>query len=71
MTPALVTKMNTDRILLLLVSYSGWELQQFNVENAFLYENLEEKVYIEISPSYNATCGAKKVFRLKKKPYMC
>jgi len=40
--------MNTIRIILSLTAYFGWELQQFNVKNAFFNEKLEEEDYIEI-----------------------
>jgi len=47
-----VTKMDTDRIIHSLATYFGWELQQFDVKNAFLHEYLEEEVYMEIPPSF-------------------
>jgi len=37
--------MNTVRIILLLVVCFGWELQQFDVKNAFLHGQLDEEVY--------------------------
>jgi len=40
--------MNTVRIILSLAAYFGWELQQFDVKNAFLIRNLEEEIYMKI-----------------------
>ncbi|RDY07719.1 hypothetical protein CR513_08127, partial [Mucuna pruriens] len=43
-----VAKMNTIRIILSLIAHFGWNLQQFDVKNVFLYGNLKEEVYMEI-----------------------
>lgn len=66
-TVATVAKMNIVRILLSQAHY-GWELHRFEVR-AFLHEDLEEEVYIEILPGYDSTGGGNKVFRLKKVIY--
>jgi len=68
-TFALVAKMNTVRIILSLIAYFGWELQQFDVKNAFLDGNLEEEIYMEIPPGFGSTKGGYKVCRLKKALY--
>ena len=68
-TFAPVAKMNTVRILLSLAAHSGWELNQFDVKNAFLHGNLEEEVYMEIPPGFDPTHGINKVCRLKKALY--
>ncbi|RDY10281.1 Copia protein, partial [Mucuna pruriens] len=41
-TFAPVAKMNTVRVILSLATNYGWELQQFDVKNAFLHGELEE-----------------------------
>ena len=43
-TFAPVAKMNTIRVILSLATNYGWELQQFDVKNAFLHGKLEEKI---------------------------
>ena len=43
-----VAKMNIVRVLLSLAVQFNWDLQQFNVKNAFLHGELEEEIYIWI-----------------------
>jgi len=45
-----VAKMNSIRVLLSIVANLNWPLHQFDVKNAFLHGDLEEKVYMEIPP---------------------
>ncbi|RDY05308.1 Copia protein, partial [Mucuna pruriens] len=47
-TFAPVTKMNMVRVIFSLATHFGWNLQQFDVKNTFLYGDLEEEVYMEI-----------------------
>jgi hypothetical protein len=68
-TFAPVAKMNTVRILLSLAACFGWELQQFDVKNAFLHGDLEEEVYMETPPGFGLTSETNKVCRLKKALY--
>lgn len=68
-TFAPIAKMNTVRIILSLTTRFDWELQQFDVKNAFLHGDLEEEVYMEIPPGYDPTSGSNKVCRLKKAIY--
>ena len=49
--------MNTVRIILSLAAHFDWELQQFDVKNAFLHGDLEEEVYMEIPLGYDPTSG--------------
>lgn len=51
-TFAVVAKMNIVRIVLSLVANFGWELQQFDVKNAFLHENIEEEIYMDVPMGY-------------------
>ena len=68
-TFAPVAKINIVRILLSLTTHTGWELQQFDVKNAFLHGNLEEEVYMEIPPGFGPTYGSNKVRQLRKALY--
>ena len=43
-----VTKLNTIRVLLSLTVNLDWPLHQFDIKNAFLHGDLEEKVYVDI-----------------------
>jgi len=42
-----VAKMNTVRVILSLAANYDWDLQQFDMKNAFLHGDLEEKIYME------------------------
>ncbi|RDX90911.1 hypothetical protein CR513_27183, partial [Mucuna pruriens] len=42
-TFAHVAKMNTIRVIISLAAHFGWNLQQFDVKNAFLHGDLEEE----------------------------
>jgi Reverse transcriptase (RNA-dependent DNA polymerase) len=58
-TFAPVTKMSTVRILISLTANGRWKLHQLNVKNVFLYGDLLENVYMEISSGFstNQTIG--------------
>ncbi|GKU86831.1 hypothetical protein SLEP1_g1306 [Rubroshorea leprosula] len=64
-----VAKMNTVRILLSLVAYFDWGLQQFDVKNAFLHGELEEEVNMEPTLGFERNFGLDKVCKLKKALY--
>ena len=66
-TFAPVAKMNTVQVILSLAANFGWELQQFDVKNAFLHGELEEEIYMELPPGYEGADNS--VFRLKKALY--
>ena len=68
-TFSLVTKMNTHWILLSLAANLNWSSQQFEVENAFLHEDLEKEVYMNVPPGFSHRKWGNKVCRLKKSLY--
>jgi hypothetical protein len=47
-----MAKLNTVRVLLSLAANLDWQLHQFDVKNAFLHGDLEEKVYMDVPPGY-------------------
>ena len=51
-TFALVAKLNSIQILLSLVVNLDMRLHQLDIKNAFLNGELEEKIYMRISPSF-------------------
>ena len=61
-------RMNSIRILFSITVNLSWPLFQLDVKNAFLYEDLQEKVYMEQPPGYIAQ-GETKVCHLKKAIY--
>lgn len=68
-TFASVAKMNTVRILLSLATNFNWNLNQFDVKNAFLHNTLNEEIYMEIPPGFKDSENDNKVCRLKKTLY--
>ena len=67
-TFAQVAKMKTIKILLSLVVNFDWELQQYDVKNAFLHGELEKEIYMSIPPRFSGSDG-NKVYQLKKALY--
>ena len=68
-----MAKMNTVRILQSLAVNFEWELQQYDVKNAFLHGELEEEIYMSIPPRFsrsdgNKVCRLKALYGLKQSP---
>ncbi|GKF92706.1 ribonuclease H-like domain-containing protein, partial [Tanacetum coccineum] len=63
-----VVKIVTVRCLINLVVQSGWSLFQMNINNAFLYGDLEETVYMTLPPGY-FPANETKVCKLNKSLY--
>jgi len=60
-----IVKLTTVRVLMAVGVKKGWHLHQFDVNNAFLHEDLHEEIYMELPPGVNvdipnATCRLKK-----------
>lgn len=49
-TSAHVAKIKTVSILLSLAANYSWDLQKFDVKNAFRQEDLKEEVFMEVPP---------------------
>lgn len=61
--------MNSIRVLLALASNQNWVILRLDVKNAFLYGDLEEKVYMKLAPGFQISPGTDKVCKLKKALY--
>ncbi|GJU12062.1 uncharacterized mitochondrial protein-like protein [Tanacetum coccineum] len=51
-TFAPVAKMPTVRTLIAIAVHNGWPIQQLDVNNAFLYDDLNEEFYMTVSQGY-------------------
>lgn len=61
-----VAKMISIRTLLVVVAIKGWDLQQLDINNAFLYEDLDEELYMRL-PLDLASSKENQVCKLRKK----
>ena len=57
-TFAHVAKLNTIRVLLSIVVYFDWPLQQMDVKNAFLNGELREEVFMVPPPGFEMNFGS-------------
>jgi len=67
-TFAPVTKMNAVRVILSSATNYNWNLNQFDVKNAFLDGDLEEEIYMDEPPGYRGrtTLNVYTVCKLKR-----
>lgn len=63
-----VAKVVTIRTLLVVATVRGWDLHQFDVNNAFLHRHLEKEVYMHMPLGYPIN-GTSKVCKLNKSLY--
>lgn len=68
-TFAPVAKINCIRVLLSITVNFDWPLYQLDVKNAFLNGELEEDVFMNLPPGFEANLRSNKVCRLKKSLY--
>jgi hypothetical protein len=66
---ALVTKMTTVHVFLVVAAVKGWHLHQMDVKNAFVQGELEEQVYMVQPPGFHFETNSSEVYRLKKSLY--
>jgi hypothetical protein len=64
-TFAHVAKMNTVRILISCAANFGWTLHQLDAKNAFLHDDLQEEVYMEVPLGMAISKNGGKVCKLK------
>ena len=61
---AVIKSMNY-KIIFAIIAANDWNLKQMNVITVFLYENVEEKIYMKLSTEYKQSikiCRLRKVF---------
>lgn len=56
-------KFVTIRTLLVVATIRGWNLCQFDVNNIFLYGDLDEDVYMELQPN-ESNISSNEVYKL-------
>lgn len=57
------------RVLLSLAENLDWPLHQFDIKNGFLHGELEEGVYMDLSPGYTASKNSGAICKLQRALY--
>lgn len=68
-TFAPIAKLNIVCVLFSLESNLDWPLYQLDVKNAFVNDDLEEEVYMEIPSGFDTSATVNEVYKLKKLLY--
>ena len=66
---ALVTKVDTVRMLISFAAHHSWKIYQLDIKSAFLNGILDEEVYVEQPEGFIVEEEEQKVYRLKKALY--
>lgn len=64
-----VARLDTIRLVISLAAQKEWTIYQLDVKSAFLHCELNEEVFIEQPPGYEAKGNEQKVYKLKKALY--
>lgn len=57
------------RVLLSLAVNYGWELQQFDIKNAFLHRKVKKEIYMKIALCYGRKVANHTICNLEKDLY--
>ena len=63
---AAIIKLMSYKTNFVIVAVNDWDLKQMNIKIVFLYENIKEKIYVELSHEY---FDRDRVCRLRKTLY--
>ena len=61
--------MTTVKVILSIVVNNGWSLSQMDVKNAFLHDDLEDKVFMKLPPGHPQGDNPNLVCKLYKSIY--
>lgn len=64
-----VARLDTIRLVISLAAQKEWTIYQLDVKSAFMHGELNEEVFIEQPPGYEAKGNEQKVYKLKKALY--
>ncbi|CAL5420691.1 unnamed protein product [Camellia sinensis] len=64
-----VARHDTIRLVIALAAPNSWPIFQLDVKSTFLYEDLQEEVYVDQPPGYVCQGNETKVYKLRKALY--